>query len=69
MGKNLNRLRVLRADKGLSQLDTALQADIKHYRYWRIEKGYEDPTPIERENLARLFGVEEADVFPIAVAS
>lgn len=69
MGKNTNRLKVLRAGKNLSQLDTSIKAGIKHYRYWRIENGYEVPTPDERAALAKLFGVDEADVFLVAVAS
>ena len=64
MGKNVNRLRVLRAEHGKkSQLDTALGAGIKEYRYWRLENGYEIPTPRERTALAELFGVAESDVF------
>lgn len=58
--KYRNRLRVLRAaaaQGGLSQLDTALKAKIKHYRYWRIENGYEIPTDEERARLAKVLGV------------
>lgn len=64
VSKNTNRLKVLRAGKGgMSQLDASLAVGIKHYRYWRIENGYEAPTPEERKALARLFGVEETEVF------
>lgn len=54
-----NRLRVLRAAKKKpnSQLDIALKAKIKHYRYWRIENGYEVPTPDERARIAKALGV------------
>lgn len=65
MPRNINRLKVLRAEHGgKSQLDTARAARIKEYRYWRIENGYEVPTPDERVALARVFGVEELQVFP-----
>lgn len=64
-----NRLRVLRAGKGLSQLDTAIKANIKHYRYWRIENGYEVPSKTERTRLARVLGVAKNDLESEAVAS
>lgn len=65
-----NRLKVLRAEHGgQSQLDVSRASGIKEYRYWRIENGYEEPTPEERATLAQLFGVEEADVFQAQVAS
>lgn len=67
--KYRNRLRVLRAEKGLSQLDTAIKANIKEYRYWRIENGYEVPTDDERSALARALGVETDALEPKAVAS
>lgn len=62
-----NRLKVLRAECGKSQLDTARAAEIKEYRYWRIENGYEVPTDAERSALARVFGVGASDVFPVEV--
>lgn len=49
---------MLRANRGWSQLDTAIKAKIKHYRYWRIENGYEVPSDQERARLARVLGVE-----------
>lgn len=63
VGKNTNRLKVLRAGRGLSQLDTSIKSGIKEYRYWRIENGYEVPTPDERATLAKLFDVAESEVF------
>lgn len=68
MGLNNNRLKVLRAGKNLSQLDTSIKSGIKHYRYWRIENGYEVPTPKERDDLAHVFGVDQSDVFPASPA-
>jgi len=67
-----NRLRVLRAaatKDGLSQLDTSLKAKIKHYRYWRIENGYEVPTPEERVRIAKALGVPTDHLEPQAIAS
>lgn len=69
MAKNTNRLKVLRAGKNLSQLDTAIKAGIKQYRYWRIENGYEIPTESERAALARIFKVAEAEVFQLPVSA
>lgn len=63
------RLRVLRAERGLSQMDTAAKAKIALHRYWQIENGYKQPDPDERGALAKVFKVEPADVFPEAVAS
>lgn len=64
-----NRLRVLRAEKGLSQLDTAIATEIKQYRYWRIENGYEIPSDDERAALAKVLGVDIDALEPKAVAS
>jgi transcriptional regulator with XRE-family HTH domain len=58
------RLRVLRAERGLSQMDTAVKAKIALHRYWQIENGYKDPEADERARLARVFKVSETDVFP-----
>ncbi len=59
-----NRLRVLRAERRLSQMDAADKARMGVNRYWRIENGYADATADERAALARVFGVLESDVFP-----
>lgn len=62
--RETNRLRVLRAEKRLSQMDTADRARIGVNRYWRIENGYAEAEADERAALARVFGVTESDVFP-----
>lgn len=67
--KPKNRLKVLRAEKGLSQLDTSIKAGIKEYRYWRIENGYEQPTDDELDALARVFGVAKTDVIHGSVSA
>lgn len=68
MAKNTNRLKVLRAEKGLSQLDTSIEAKIPTHRYWLIENGYREPTDRERAVLARVFNVDDVFLTP-AVAS
>lgn len=64
MAKNINRLKVLRAERDLSQLDTALKAGIPQHRYWLIENGYREVTSEERAKLAGVFAVDEDAVFP-----
>jgi transcriptional regulator with XRE-family HTH domain len=64
-----NRLRVVRADKRITQLDTATRAGIAMTRYWKIENGYTEPTASERKALAKALRVEESDVFPETLAS
>lgn len=68
------RLRVLRAERGISQMDTAARAKVAGKpmalnRYWRIENGYSDPTPEEQDAIAAVFKVTTREAFPEAVAS
>lgn len=65
--KHSNRLRVLRAEKRLTQLDTAARAKVGITRYWKIENGYTEPTQAERVALARSLRVSEAEAFPVTV--
>lgn len=51
--KARNRLRVLRAERGVTQMDLALKAGLSLSRYWRIENGYETPDTGERGRLAK----------------
>lgn len=67
--KYANRLRVVRAEKRKSQMDTATEAAMSLNRYWRIENGYVEATSDERAALARVLGVEESEAFPEALAS
>ena len=62
--RNRTRLRVLRAEYRISQMDLARKLGIGTYRCWQLENGYIDPTPKERESFAKFFKVSEADVFP-----
>ena len=55
-----NRLRVLRAEYKISQLDLALKVGLSRDRYWRIENGYDDPSDSELRKLAKALRVEEA---------
>jgi transcriptional regulator with XRE-family HTH domain len=64
----LNRLRVLRAERRMSQMDAADRARLSLNRYWRIENSYVEPTPEERIALASVFGVAPRDVFPVQQA-
>jgi transcriptional regulator with XRE-family HTH domain len=64
-----NRLKALRAERDLSQLDLSTKTRIKEYRYWRIENGYVIPTDRERMAIARALRVAESEVFPEAIAS
>lgn len=50
-------------------MDLALKAGFSRDRYWRIEKGYDQPTPAERVRLAKALRVEDVALgFPVAAA-
>ena len=57
-----NRLRVLRAEREITQYDLAIAAGIGMARYWRIEKEYLTPTDAELEALATALGVSIPDL-------
>lgn len=59
-----NRLRVLRAERGVSQLDTATAAKIPTHRYWLIENGYREPNAAERRAIARVLRTRIGEAFP-----
>lgn len=63
-----NRLRVQRAERRITQIDTALKANIPHSRYWRIENGYDEPTEPERKRLARVLKSDVETIFPAVSA-
>lgn len=71
MAKNVNKLRVLRAERRITQIDLATKAGIPMTRYWKIENGYVDPTPGERGRIARALKATTNEAFPSshAVAS
>jgi len=59
-----NRLRVLRAERRWSQMETGRRARVSTNRLWRFENGYAEPTAEERDRLARAFRVSVEDIFP-----
>jgi transcriptional regulator with XRE-family HTH domain len=67
--KYSNRLRVLRADRRITQLDLALKAKLSQNRYWRIENGYDEPSDSEKKRIARVLKADVSEAFPEAVAS
>lgn len=64
-----NRIRVVRADKRITQMDIQLATGITQSKLSLIENLYVEPTPDEREALAKALGVSEAELFPTEVAS
>lgn len=63
-----NRLRVLRAEFDLSQMEVAAYLGCGHNRYWRIENGFQEPTPLEERLLAKLFKTSVGTIFPAKAA-
>ena len=57
-GKLKNRLRVLRAERGITQIDLAIKANVSHSSYWRIENGYDMPSDVVQLRLARALKCE-----------
>lgn len=66
MKRTPNRLRVLRAERRVTQLITAQRARIQPSRLSLIENGHIDGTPEERRRLARFFKLPIGEVFPDA---
>ncbi len=66
--RDKNRLRVVRADRRITQMDTALKSGVSLSRLWRIENGYREATPQEQAAIARVLKADVAEVFPVAVA-
>lgn len=61
-----NRLRVLRAERHMTQFQLANKSRLTPSRISFIENGHIEPTPTERAALARAFKVSEPEVFPEA---
>lgn len=59
-----NRLRVLRADRHITQLTLARKARVNVTRLSFIENGLTEPKPEERDKLARALKASVAEVFP-----
>ena len=49
-------------------MEAAERAGMGLNRYWKIENGRTAPEPSERRKLAKVFGVQEADAFPLEAA-
>lgn len=66
-----NRLRVLRAERRMTQLTLARKARINVTRISFIENSLVEPTDVEQKRLARALKADVQDVFPVpeAVAS
>lgn len=62
--KHSNRLRVLRAERRITQLDVAEKADLHHHTYWRIENGYNAPTDVQKRRIARILKCTVDEAFP-----
>jgi len=63
------RLKVLRADKDITQRDVARKANMPLLRYWEIENGYREPDDSEKARIAGVLGATADEVFGEAVAS
>ena len=50
------RLKVLRAERDMTQRDVASAAGMPMLRYWEIENGHRVPTSIERRRIAKALG-------------
>lgn len=60
--KTRNRLKVLRAERAITQMDLALKAGLSRDRYWRIENGYEHPTDAEQARLSKALKADLSDL-------
>jgi len=60
------RLRLLRVDRGISQRDTAIKADLPYGRYMDIENAYRTPNNSEVARIARALKASPADIVPSA---
>ena len=58
-----NRLRVVRAERRMTQLALATATRIHATRIWKIENGYAVPTPRERQVIASTLGTSERDIW------
>jgi len=69
MARDKNRLRMVRAERRLTQIRLALRARIHQSRLSLIENGYAEPTKEERERIAKALQLSEADIFRIDEAA
>lgn len=64
-----NRLRVLRAERRLTQYDVYTAAKLTMWTYWTIEVGRRIPSDPERKAIAKALGVGVAEAFPDQAAA
>lgn len=64
-----NRLRVLRAEKRLTQNDVAAKLKISQATYCHWETGVKEPDPATQARIAKVLRVTVADLFPMERAS
>lgn len=58
------RLRVLRAERGLSQREVIVRSKVPASRYWEIECGYREPTTEDLAAIAKALKCEPTDIVP-----
>ena len=63
----LDRLRVLRAERDITQLELARQLGWSPAALWRIEHGYRPATSTQQQALAAFFGTTVDDIWPPSV--
>ena len=59
-----NRLRVVRAERRISQLGLARETEIGATRVWKIENDFVEPTDDERARIASVLRVSEEEIWP-----
>jgi transcriptional regulator with XRE-family HTH domain len=64
MKRDANRLRMLRAERRLTQMLLSRKSGIHASRISLIENGLAEPKPKERDRLARALKVAVAEAFP-----
>ena len=67
MKRDSNRLRVVRADRRLTQRMIASRTHITQTRISSIELGYIEPTESEQKRIARALKASLIEVFPNAI--
>lgn len=58
------KLREIRLEKGLTQVELAEKADMNTNYYAKIERGEVGPSPEAYEKIAKALKVTAADIFP-----
>jgi transcriptional regulator with XRE-family HTH domain len=59
---DVQKLKVLREERVLSQRELARMADLAHGTLWRIENGFSEVHPQTIRKLARVLGVEPKEL-------